>query len=67
MVLVMLDRYPTILEEYVPSAQQNIIKNDIIILFSDARWKLTALFVTQHDWANEVVVLNLEARELPVL
>jgi hypothetical protein len=25
----------TILEEYVPSAQQNITKNDIIILFAE--------------------------------
>ncbi len=41
-------------------------KNDIIVLFSDAEelgLNGAALFVTQHEWANDVgLVLNSEAR-----
>jgi Zn-dependent M28 family amino/carboxypeptidase len=41
------------------------IKNDIIILFSDAEelGLNAALFVTQHKWAKDIgLVLNFEAR-----
>ena len=45
---------------------KTIHKNDIIVLFSDAEelgLNGAALFVTQHNWANEVgLVINFEAR-----
>jgi hypothetical protein len=48
------------------SSHKKQIKNDIIILFSDAEelgLNGAALFVTQHPWAKDVgLVLNFEAR-----